>query len=36
MEQKAVDTDRLIDEVIGAAAGSEEERKQLGERLKAE
>lgn len=34
MEQKAVDTDRLIDEAIGAAAGSEEERKKLAERLK--
>ena len=32
--KKKVDTDRLIDSSIGEAAGSEEERKKLGERLK--
>ena len=34
MEVKKVDADKLIDSTIGAAAGSEEERKKLAERLK--
>jgi len=34
MEVKKVDADRLIDSTIGAAPGSEEERKKLAERLK--